>query len=110
MLFQEQEELISDWQPEPLVPDTSEDHPALDPFVVEGKVCCFQKQVPNILKLYLKSFFQAGKYVCVNGRDCLNLATHNYLGLVEDKNMEGSAVECIKKYGWGSRFFLKIIV
>jgi|688.fasta_scaffold383509_1 serine palmitoyltransferase len=110
MLFQEQEELISDWQPEPLVPDTSEDHPALDPFVVEGKVCCFQKQVPNILKLYLKSLFQAGKYVCVNGRDCLNLATHNYLGLVEDKNMEGSAVECIKKYGWGSRFFLKIIV
>ncbi|KZS20238.1 serine palmitoyltransferase 1 [Daphnia magna] len=77
----EQEELITDWQPEPLVPDTNEDHPALDPFVVEGKV---------------------GKYVCVNGRDCLNLATHNYLGLVEDKNMEDSAVECIKKYGVGS--------
>jgi serine palmitoyltransferase len=40
MKFQEQEELILDWQPEPLVPDTPEDHPALDPFVVEGKVCC----------------------------------------------------------------------
>lgn len=40
--------------------------------------------------------------MCVNGRDCLNLATHNYLGLVEDKGMEESAVECIKKYGVGS--------
>ena len=36
---QEQEELITEWLPEPLVPDTPEDHPALDPFVVEGKVC-----------------------------------------------------------------------
>lgn len=43
MIFQEQEELITDWQPEPLVPDTNEDHPALDPFVVEGKVCCLMK-------------------------------------------------------------------
>ena len=40
--------------------------------------------------------------MCVNGRDCLNLATHNYLGLVEDKAMEQSAVECIQKYGVGS--------
>lgn len=40
--------------------------------------------------------------MCVNGRDCLNLATHNYLGLVGSKNMEDSAVQCIKKYGVGS--------
>jgi len=36
--FKEQEELVMDWQPEPLVPDTNEDHPALNPFVVDGKV------------------------------------------------------------------------
>lgn len=102
MKFQEQDELILDWQPEPLVPDTPEDHPALDPFVVEGKVSCLSKTkffIFPTLNSYPKSFFQVGKYVCVNGRDCLNLATHNYLGLVEDKNMEDSAVECIKKYG-----------
>jgi len=40
--------------------------------------------------------------VHVNGKDCLNLATHNYLGLMEDKSLEDSAVECIKKYGVGS--------
>ena len=40
--------------------------------------------------------------MCVNGRDCLNLATHNYLGLVDNKEMEDRAVECIKKYGVGS--------
>jgi serine palmitoyltransferase len=40
--------------------------------------------------------------VWVNGRDCLNLATHNYLGLVDNKEMEDMAVECIKKYGVGS--------
>jgi len=34
----EQEELIAEWQPEPLVPDSPEDHPALSPLVVEGKV------------------------------------------------------------------------
>lgn len=43
-----------------------------------------------------------GKTVHINGKDCLNLATHNYLGLVEDRTLEDSAVECIKKYGVGS--------
>ena len=47
-------------------------------------------------------FQQVGKYVCVNGKDCLNLATHNYLGLVENKALEDTAVECIRKYGVGS--------
>ena len=40
--------------------------------------------------------------MCVNGKDCLNLATHNYLGLVENKALEDTAVECIRKYGVGS--------
>jgi serine palmitoyltransferase len=47
-------------------------------------------------------FLKVGKYVCVNGKDCLNLATHNYLGLVENKALEDTAVESIRKYGVGS--------
>lgn len=34
--LQEKEALISDWEPEPLVPETPPDHPALNPKCVEG--------------------------------------------------------------------------
>lgn len=35
-IFQEKEDLINEWEPEPLVPDTPQDHPALNPVYVEG--------------------------------------------------------------------------
>lgn len=78
---QEMDNLINNWQPEPLVPDNRQDHPALNPVVVQGKV---------------------GKYVTVNGTDCLNLATHNYLGLVGNEKMESSAIECMETYAVGA--------
>jgi len=78
----EQEELIADWQPEPLVPTNFDrNHPTLNPLVIEGKV---------------------GKHVYIKGNRCLNLATHNYLGFVESQEISNSAVECINKYGVGS--------
>lgn len=43
-----------------------------------------------------------GKYVIVDGRECLNLATHNYLGFAEHKLMEEAAIKALRKYGVGS--------
>ncbi|OTF76145.1 Aspartate aminotransferase-like protein, partial [Euroglyphus maynei] len=36
------------------------------------------------------------------GKKCLNLATHNYLGLAEDRDCIDEAVKAVKKYGVGS--------
>ena len=57
--------MIADWQPEPLVPDTPEDHPALDPFVVEGKVCGVL--TINFLAVVLQTLFSnlLGWQVCM---------------------------------------------
>lgn len=77
----EKDELIAEWTPEPLVPDMPPDHYALRPRIVTGKV---------------------GKKVVVDGKPCLNLATHNYLGLVEAVEAEEAALKGLRKYGVGS--------
>lgn len=38
----------------------------------------------------------------VDGKDCLNLATHNYLGLLEHEKLEEHAIKALHKYGVGS--------
>uniref|UniRef100_T1J9G1 Serine palmitoyltransferase 1 n=1 Tax=Strigamia maritima TaxID=126957 RepID=T1J9G1_STRMM len=81
LTMKEKEELIAEWQPEPLVPDVDENHPALRPRIVSSKV---------------------GKHVIVNGRQCINMATHNYLGMVENSQVEESALKSLRKYGVGS--------
>lgn len=78
---EEEEEMVKNFSPEPLVADVPEDHPSLSPRVVKGRV---------------------GKRITVDGVDCLNLATHNYLGLLEDKQIEEAAVKSLRKYGVGS--------
>ncbi|KAK3922386.1 Serine palmitoyltransferase 1 [Frankliniella fusca] len=78
---EEEEKIISEWIPEPLVASTPLDHPALKPLVVTGK---------------------AGHYIDVNGQRCLNLATHNYLSFVDKPQVEERAIESIRKYGVGS--------
>lgn len=45
---------------------------------------------------------QVGKYVNVDGIECLNFATHNYLGFIGDENIEKKALKTIEKYGVGS--------
>ncbi|XP_078656406.1 serine palmitoyltransferase 1-like [Branchiostoma floridae x Branchiostoma belcheri] len=77
----EKEDLLAEWQPEPLVPDTPEDHPALHPRVVSGK---------------------AGLKVVVDGKECLNLATLNFLGMLGNKRIEKAANSALYKYGVGS--------
>ncbi|KAJ1520215.1 hypothetical protein ONE63_004425 [Megalurothrips usitatus] len=81
MTKEDEERIISEWNPEPLVGPTPQDHPALKPHVVTGK---------------------AGHYLDVDGHRCLNLATHNYLSFVERKSIEERAVQSIRKYGVGS--------
>lgn len=78
---EEEEELIANYEPEPLVPHTDPNHPLLHVRLVQSKV---------------------GKRVVVNGYDCLNLASHNYLGLLEDEEILEDACKSLRKYGVGS--------
>ncbi|KAH8413709.1 hypothetical protein KR222_004353 [Zaprionus bogoriensis] len=81
-LSKEQEEyLIAQYQPEPLVEDTDPQHPLLRTRLVQSRV---------------------GKRIVVDGHDCLNLGSHNYLGLLEDNDILEDACRCLRKYGVGS--------
>ncbi len=80
---QQKAELLDKWNPEPLINDVASTM-VPSPRVVTGR---------------------AGKRLTIDGHDCLNLATHNYLGLVEDKEIEDSAVKCLRKYGVGKLLF-----
>lgn len=75
------EEKLAAWHPDPLVPEPNQNHPSLK------------------LKLVSKPY---GKRITVNDKNCLNLGTHNYLGLSDNKVIEENAVAAIKKYGVGS--------
>lgn len=75
------QKLLDDWEPEPLVAAVSADDPALRSRLVVGRV---------------------GKRINVDGVDCLNMGSHNYLGLLENQDIVDSAIESLKKYGVGS--------
>ncbi|XP_055627527.1 serine palmitoyltransferase 1 [Toxorhynchites rutilus septentrionalis] len=74
-------ELIRSWVPEPLVEEVPDDHPGLHTHLVQGKV---------------------GKTINIDGKQCLNMASHNYLGLVEDDKIQQEAIKSLRKYGVGS--------
>lgn len=77
----ENDRKLEQWRPEPLAPETPKDHPSLCPRKITSRV---------------------SKRIVVDGQDCLNLSTHNYLGLTENADIEKSAVESVQKYGVGS--------
>ncbi|XP_044301984.1 serine palmitoyltransferase 1 isoform X1 [Varanus komodoensis] len=77
----EKEELIEEWQPEPLVPPVSKDHPALNYNVVSG---------PPTHK------------ITVNGKECINFASFNFLGLLDNDRLKNAAKVSLAKYGVGS--------
>lgn len=79
--LKEEDELIREWQPEPLIPPVDPNHHSLRPREVSS--------------MY-------GKRIVVNQNECLNLATHNYLGFVENQECLEAAVGAVKKYGVGS--------
>ncbi|KAK1174463.1 serine palmitoyltransferase 1 [Acipenser oxyrinchus oxyrinchus] len=77
----EKEELIEDWQPEPLVPLVSKDHPPPKYDVVSG---------PTSHK------------IIVNGKECINFASFNFLGLLDNERVKNQALTSLRKYGVGT--------
>ncbi|KAE9553558.1 hypothetical protein FO519_003251 [Halicephalobus sp. NKZ332] len=77
----EKDELIAEWEPEPLVPDTDPNDAILKPKFVDGKM---------------------GKYIQIEGKEYLNVGTTNFQGFVGDKRIEEVAKKTIFKYGVGS--------
>ncbi|XP_014489304.1 PREDICTED: serine palmitoyltransferase 1 [Dinoponera quadriceps] len=75
------ESKLAEWQPEPLVPEPPAKHPSLTPRYITSRI---------------------GKRISINGKDCLNLGTHNYLNLSNNPKVEENAVAAVKKYGVGS--------
>ena len=82
----EEDDMIAAWKPEPLVPSLGADDDNIEDYttstvVIQGKT---------------------GVKVNVEGIDCWNFATQNYLGLVGREDIEDEAVNCIRQYGVGS--------
>ncbi|XP_015258752.1 PREDICTED: serine palmitoyltransferase 1 [Cyprinodon variegatus] len=77
----EKEDLIEEWQPDLLVPPVSKDHPSLKYDVVSG---------PPSHK------------ITVNGKECINFASFNFLGLLDSERVKEKALLSLKKYGVGT--------
>lgn len=75
------ESKLAEWRPESLVSEPAKEHSSLTPRHVTSRV---------------------GKRVTINGKECLNLGTHNYLGLTDNADIIESAAMAVKKYGVGS--------
>uniref|UniRef100_A0A667YMJ4 Serine palmitoyltransferase 1 n=2 Tax=Myripristis murdjan TaxID=586833 RepID=A0A667YMJ4_9TELE len=77
----EKEDLIEEWQPEPLVPPVSKDQPFLNYDIVTG---------PPSHK------------ITINGKECINFASFNFLGLLDNERVKHKALASLKKYGVGT--------
>ena len=75
--------ILESWTPEPLVPDVDlkANKHVLEPRIVSSR---------------------PGKYITVDGCRCLNLGTHNYLGLADSPRLEEASIKAVRKYGVGS--------
>lgn len=78
------------WNPQPLVPDLE--------LVSSGE---HNDNYNHIIRPHVISS-KADKFITVDGIECLNLSTHNYLGLAGDPRLEQASLEAAKKYGVGS--------
>nr|CAB3266548.1 serine palmitoyltransferase 1 [Phallusia mammillata] len=78
----EKDDLVNEWKPEPLVPPLAETISSADPYrLVTGS---------------------PGKTIVVDGNECLNFATMNFLGLLGNPGIGEKSSSCIKHYGVGS--------
>lgn len=73
---------MQNWIPEPLVQEVPENYTKLQCKRVVTKI--------------------NGKYIKVNEFDCLNLSSHNYLGLLNLPEIQENAIDTIRQYGVGS--------
>ncbi|KRX80549.1 Serine palmitoyltransferase 1 [Trichinella sp. T6] len=81
-IFEEKEELIIEWKPDLLVPLPEQCHlpEPHGPMIDSG----------------------LGKYVTIDGKEYLNFATQNFLGLATDFKIQDSAIAALHKYGVGA--------
>ncbi|XP_026996998.1 serine palmitoyltransferase 1 isoform X1 [Tachysurus fulvidraco] len=77
----EKEELIEEWQPEPLVPPGMKIQSSLNYDVVTGS---------------------PSHKMIVNGKECINFASFNFLGLLDNARVKQKALASIRKYGVGT--------
>lgn len=78
---EEVQKKLAEWHPDPLVPEVDPNHPFLTSRLISTRI---------------------GKRLTIDGIDCLNMATHNYLGLLGDERIEEKAIAATRKYGIGS--------
>lgn len=76
--------MVRDWHPEPLVPDVPDDHPLL------------KSMNNNIIT------GRPDKVMTINGKQVLNMASFNFLGLLGDESIEEEAQKALARYGVGS--------
>ncbi|KAJ2669126.1 serine palmitoyltransferase component [Coemansia spiralis] len=81
------DELVEEWAPEPLVPELTEfEREALDKAImIDG---------PNGTKVRLASGSTS--------KPVLNFASYNFLGFIDNPDIEKRAIETLRKYGVGS--------
>ncbi|XP_065184973.1 serine palmitoyltransferase 1-like [Sycon ciliatum] len=79
---QEEDELIDEWNPEPLVPDADDS----DDEEVE----------------FRSVTSKPGGHIVVDGHECINLASLNFLGMLERPQVTEKAISSLRKYGVGS--------
>ncbi|CAL8133505.1 unnamed protein product [Orchesella dallaii] len=85
-LTQEEEQLIINaWQPKPLVDEEVKNTENYNNGGIWGPITG-----------------RPGKIVEIDGQKYLNVATHNYLGLLDSKELDDAAEQCIRRYGVGS--------
>ncbi|KAI4790415.1 hypothetical protein KUCAC02_034648, partial [Chaenocephalus aceratus] len=96
----EKEDLIEEWQPEPLVPLVSKTHPC------PQLRCCHQgktRQGPTVIFTALHCFLSPPTHkIIINGKECINFASFNFLGLLDNERVKQKALASLKKYGVGT--------
>ncbi|KAL4104063.1 hypothetical protein QTP88_019376 [Uroleucon formosanum] len=75
------EQKIKLWIPKPIVNKTSPSALPMENYIIDGKT---------------------EHYITINGRSCINFATHNYFNFISDKSIESNVLEAVNKYGIGS--------
>ncbi|KNA11915.1 hypothetical protein SOVF_130600 [Spinacia oleracea] len=74
------DEVCNDWTPEPLIPAITEE---------------MQREPPKLENA-------AGSHTIINGKEVVNFASANYLGLIGHEKLLDSCTSALKKYGVGS--------
>lgn len=93
---EEQDQLIRDWEPEPLVQHIQPEQASQGVVTNYNNDCTFLDVNQNIIS------GAVGKYTCINNIQCLDVASFNFLGIIGDKRVEEASLTALNKYGVGS--------